>query len=107
MLFFLQNVIGAILGALGIFVGGPAGLHVGAALGLGIVFALIVPPATKSGLAVIPLGGVSAAFLSGYAAILAVLGEFRKEHLRLFLDLLDPWKMARYVHGELTRREIE
>ncbi len=51
--------------------------------------------------------GVSAAFLAGYVAILAVVGEFRKEDLRLFLDLLDPRKMARYVHGELTRREIE
>ncbi len=51
--------------------------------------------------------GTSAAFLAGYAAILALLGEFRKEDLRLFLDLLDPRKMARYIYGELTRREIE
>ncbi len=51
--------------------------------------------------------GVSAAFLAGYVAILAVVGEFRKEDLRLFLDLLDPRKMVRYVYGELMRREIE
>jgi hypothetical protein len=88
-------------------IGRPVGLHVGAALGLGIVFALVVPPATGLAWQWFHLVGTSAAFLAGYVAILAVLGEFRKEDLRLFLDLLDPRKMARYVHGELTSKEIE
>jgi O-antigen/teichoic acid export membrane protein len=88
-------------------IGRPVGLHVGAALGLGLVFALVVPPATGLAWQWFHLVGVSAAFLAGYVAILAVVGEFRKEDLRLFLDLLDPRKMARYVHGELTSKEIE
>ncbi len=66
-----------------------------------------MPPATGLAWQWFHLVGVSAAFLAGYAAILAVLGEFRKENLRLFLDLLDPRKMGRYIYGELTRREIE
>ncbi len=66
-----------------------------------------MPPATGLAWQWFHLVGVSAAFLAGYVAILAALREFRKEDLRLFLDLLDPRKMARYVHGELTRREIE
>ncbi|MFQ5908932.1 MAG: flippase, partial [Thermoplasmata archaeon] len=53
------------------------------------------------------LVGMSAALLGAYVAVLAALREFRKEDLRLFLDLLDPRKMARYIHGELTTKEIE
>jgi O-antigen/teichoic acid export membrane protein len=88
-------------------IGREVGLHVGVALGLGIVFALLVPPASGLAWQWFHLVGWSAAFLAAYVAVLAVLREFRKEDLRLFVDLLDPRKMARYIHGELTTKEIK
>ncbi len=86
---------------------GRVGLHLGAALGLAVLFALVLPPATGLAWQWFHLLGAGAAFLGGYLALLTALREFRKEDLRLFLDLLDPRKMARYVHGELTSKEIE
>ncbi len=88
-------------------IGRHVGVHVGAALGLGALFALVVPPATGLAWQWFHLVAVSAPFLGAYVAILAALREFRREDLRLFLDLLDPRKMARYIHGELTSKEIE
>jgi O-antigen/teichoic acid export membrane protein len=88
-------------------IGRHVGLHAGTALGLGLLFALVVPPATGLAWQWFHLVGVSAAFLVTYVAILAALREFRKEDLRLFLDLLDPRKMALYIHGELTTKEIK
>ncbi|MFQ6013781.1 MAG: oligosaccharide flippase family protein, partial [Thermoplasmata archaeon] len=86
---------------------GRVGLHLGAALGLAVLFALLIPRATGLEWQWFHLLGAAAAFLGGYLAILSALREFRREDLRLFLDLLDPRKMARYVYGELTSKEIE
>ncbi|MFQ5918823.1 MAG: oligosaccharide flippase family protein [Thermoplasmata archaeon] len=82
-------------------------LHVGAAVAVAFVFFLVIPPASGLEWRWFELIAFSAAFLLAYVGILAGLREFRKADLRLFLDLLNPRKMARYVSGELRENEFK
>ncbi len=56
--------------------------------------------------ALVFFAGLVSAFL-GYLGILVALREFHRADLRLFLDLLSPRKMARYVRGELRENEFK
>ncbi len=55
--------------------------------------------------ALVFFAGIASAFLT-YLGILVGLREFRKADFRLFLDLLNPRKKARYVSGELRENEF-
>lgn len=81
-------------------------LHVLAAVAVGVLFFWLSPAQGGVMWRWFHLVGVSALFLGAYLLVLVALREFRRDDLRLFLDLLNPWKMARYVYGELRENEL-
>lgn len=80
-------------------------LHVGTALVVGLLASLILSPTTGVDWRWYHLVAYSAGFLAAYVGLLAAFREFRRADLRLFLDLLNPRKMAQYVRGELLEEE--
>ncbi|MEE9593004.1 MAG: hypothetical protein V3W28_05435 [Thermoplasmata archaeon] len=56
--------------------------------------------------ALVLFAGLVSAF-PAYLGILVGLREFRRADFRLFLDLLNSRKMARYVSGELRENEFK
>ncbi len=79
-------------------------VHTLAAAAVGFVFWLALSPASGLTWQWFNLIGYSLLFLGAYLAVLTALGEFRRADLLLFLDILNPRKMARYVRDELTDR---
>ncbi len=75
--------------------------HVGAAVLLAVLFPLLISPMSGLDWRWFQLAPLAAAFLGAYLGLLAVLREFRKPDLLLFMDLINPRKLAQYVHGEL------
>lgn len=81
--------------------------HLLAAAVVALLFTQLFPPASGLGWQWFHVLGFGAGFLGAYLALLIVIGEFRKPDLYLFLDILDPRKMARYVSNELRNDEVK
>lgn len=85
----------------------PVFVHVLAAAFLVVLFALLLPPGAGLEWRWFHLLGVYAAFLGAYLLLLAVVREFRRDDFLLFLDVVNPKKMVRYVREELTEGKVE
>ncbi len=82
-------------------------LHIAAAIGVGILFLQLLPPDMGTDWRWFQLIGFSGAFLGAYLILLTALREFRKADLHLFLDLVNPKKMLRYVGDEMKNDDIK
>lgn len=81
--------------------------HILAASAVAILFSQVLSPAMGLEWQWFHLLFFSLTFLGGYLAILVAVREFRKPDLLLFLDLMDPRKMADYIREELTNDQVE
>ncbi len=77
------------------------------AAAVGFVFWITLSPASGLTWRWFHLVAYSLHFLEDYVGILAVIGEFRRAELLLFLDILNPSKMASYVSEELRENEFQ
>lgn len=83
---------------------GRIALHIAAATAIALLFSLLLPPALGTEWRWFHLLAYGTAFLGSYIALLTTLREFRKGDLYLFLDIIDPRKMGRYVLDELRTK---
>ncbi|MEE9237237.1 MAG: oligosaccharide flippase family protein [Thermoplasmata archaeon] len=85
---------------------GRIALHIGAAAAVALFFFLFLPPVSSLDWRWFHLLLFGGAFIGAYIALLTALREFRKADLLLFLDLINPKKMLRYVRDEMKNDDI-